>query len=231
MKNAMRVIAGSLGSFNVAIGLGFSLDPAIAGQRFFSASLGTQGMATSRADFTASFVGMGSFASAGAASGMALSASIAGRTGGVASFTLAGMMIASSAGALTSLAISSAPNPFALSEIVTWSMGASADRGWPDVSIASPPTSLGSSVSRRTGPALDALMSGESAARSLGVDPARSLWRMVAGVGLVVGAGVAVAGIIGFVGSVVPHLVRPFTDRRPSASSSPSASAGASSLS
>ncbi|ODU68348.1 MAG: hypothetical protein ABT11_16960 [Novosphingobium sp. SCN 66-18] len=66
MKNAMRVIAGLLGLFNVAIGLGFLLDPAIAGQRFFLASLGTQGMATLRADFTALFVGMGLFALAGA---------------------------------------------------------------------------------------------------------------------------------------------------------------------
>ncbi|RQW44180.1 iron ABC transporter permease [Novosphingobium sp. LASN5T] len=167
------------------------------------------------------------FALAGAALGMALLALIAGRTGGVALFTLAGMMIASLAGALTSLAISLAPNPFALSEIVTWLMGALADRGWPDVLIALPPTLLGLLVLRRTGPALDALMLGESAARSLGVDPARLLWRMVAGVGLVVGAGVAVAGIIGFVGLVVPHLVRPFTDRRPSALLLPSALAGA----
>ena len=106
-------------------------------------------------------------------------------------------------------------------------MGALADRGWPDVLIALPPTLLGLLVLWRTGPALDALMLGESAARSLGVDPARLLWLMVAGVGLVVGAGVAVAGIIGFVGLVVPHLVRPFTDRRPSALLLPSALAGA----
>jgi iron complex transport system permease protein len=42
-----------------------------------------------------------------------------------------------------------------------------------------------------------------------------------------VGAGVAVAGIIGFVGLIVPHLVRPLTDRRPSSLLLPSALAGA----
>ena len=63
-----------------------------------------------------------------------LLALIAGRSGGIALFTLAGMMIASLAGALTSLAISLSPNPFALSEIVTWLMGALVDRGWADVS-------------------------------------------------------------------------------------------------
>ncbi|MAC59724.1 MAG: ABC transporter permease, partial [Novosphingobium sp.] len=50
---------------------------------------------------------------------------------------------------------------------------------------------------------------------------------MIAGIGLTVGAGVAVAGIIGFVGLVVPHLVRPLTDRRPSSLIVPSALAGA----
>ena len=50
---------------------------------------------------------------------------------------------------------------------------------------------------------------------------------LIAGVGLTVGASVAVAGIIGFVGLIVPHLVRPLTDRRPSQVIVPSALAGA----
>ncbi|QGN54300.1 iron ABC transporter permease [Novosphingobium sp. Gsoil 351] len=163
----------------------------------------------------------------GAGSAMALLALIAGRTAGVTLFTLAGMMIASLAGALTSLAISLAPNPFALSEIVTWLMGALTDRGWPDVWIAAPPTVLGLLVLARAGRDLDALTLGEPAARSLGVDPRRLQGLMIVGVGLTVGAGVAVAGIIGFVGLMVPHLVRRFTDRRPSRLILPSALAGA----
>ena len=66
------------------------------------------------------------------------------RPAGLALFTLAGMMLASLAGALTSLVISLAPNPFALSEIVTWLMGALTDRGWREVWLAAPPTLLGS---------------------------------------------------------------------------------------
>ena len=158
---------------------------------------------------------------------MALLALIAGRTAGVTLFTLAGMMIASLAGALTSLAISLAPNPFALSEIVTWLMGALTDRGWPDVWIATPPTLLGLAVLAWAGRDLDALTLGEDAARSLGVEPRRVQALMIVGVGLTVGAGVAVAGIIGFVGLMVPHLVRRFTDRRPSRLIVPSALAGA----
>jgi iron complex transport system permease protein len=167
------------------------------------------------------------FALIGAGGAMALLALIAGRSGGVALFTLAGMMIASLAGALMSLAISLSPTPFALSEIVTWLMGALADRSWRDVMIAAPLTLAGLAALVAAGSSLDAMTLGEVAARSLGVDPRRLQWLMIFGVGLTVGAGVAVAGIIGFVGLVVPHLVRPLTDRRPSSILLPSALAGA----
>jgi len=166
------------------------------------------------------------FALAGAAGAMALLAAIAGREGGVALFTLAGLMIASLAGALMSLAISLSPTPFALSEIVTWLMGSLADRSWGEVLIAAPLTLTGLGVLALAGRSLDALTLGEAAARSLGVDPRALQGLMVAGVGLTVGAGVAVAGIIGFVGLIVPHLVRPLTDRRPSSLLLPSALAG-----
>ena len=173
------------------------------------------------------------FALAGAALAMALLVLIVGRGGdggigrGVTLFTLAGMMIASLAGALTSLVISLSPNPFALTEIVTWLMGALENRSWHDVWIAGPPTLIGVALLARAGPWLDALTLGEAAARSLGVEPARLQAVMVLGVGLVVGAGVAVAGIVGFVGLIVPHLVRPLTDHRPGSLIVPSALAGA----
>ena len=168
---------------------------------------------------------------AGAGAGMALLALIAGRTAsgtsGIALFTLAGLMIASLAGTLTSLAISMAPNAFAMSEIVTWLMGALTDRGWREVLIAAPLTLAGIACLLVAARSLDALTLGEAAARSLGVEPGRLLTWLVLGVGLTVGSGVAVAGIVGFVGLVVPHLVRPLTDRRPSRLIVPSALAGA----
>ena len=167
------------------------------------------------------------FALAGAGGAMALLALIAGRSAGIALFTLAGMMIASLAGALMSLAISLAPNAFAMSEIVTWLMGALTDRGWAEVHLAAPLTLAGIVLLRLAGPGLDALTLGEPAARSLGVSPARLQWLLILGTGLTVGAGVAVAGIVGFVGLIVPHLVRPLTDKRPSSLIVPSALAGA----
>ena len=177
--------------------------------------------------YQASWWALPALALAGGAGAMALLALIAGRTGGIALFTLAGLMIASLAGALTSLAISLAPNAFAMSEIVTWLMGALTDRGWRDVWLAAPLTLAGIALLAFAGRDLDALTLGDAAARSMGVDTAHLLWLLIAGIGLTVGSGVAVAGIIGFVGLIVPHLVRPLTDRRPSSLLLPSALAGA----
>lgn len=167
------------------------------------------------------------FALVGACGAMGLLAIIAGRTGGLALFTLAGLMVSSLAGALMSLAISLSPSPFAMTEIVTWTMGSLADRSWYEVWLAAPLTAAGIGVLIYAGRSLDALTLGEAAARSLGVEPAKLQALMIAGIGLTVGAGVAVAGIIGFVGLMVPHLVRPFTDHRPSSLVVPSALAGA----
>jgi len=161
------------------------------------------------------------FALVGAGGAMALLAVIAGREGGVALFTMAGLMISSLAGALTSLAISLSPTPFAMSEIVTWLMGALADRSWREVEVAAPLTLAGIAVLLAAARSLDALTLGEAAARSLGVNPRRLQALMIVGVGLTVG------GVIGFVGLMVPHLVRPLTDRRPSSLLAPSALAGA----
>jgi iron complex transport system permease protein len=164
---------------------------------------------------------------AGAALGMALLAIIAGRTGGIALFTLAGLMIASLAGALTALAITLAPSAFAMSEIVMWLNGALTDRSWRDVYLAAPLVLAGIALLGIKARSLDALTLGEVAARSMGARADLLLALLVGGVGLTVGASVAVAGIIGFVGLIVPHLVRPLTDRLPSSLILPSALAGA----
>ncbi|GAA0468556.1 iron ABC transporter permease [Parasphingorhabdus litoris] len=167
------------------------------------------------------------FALIGAGVGMGLLALLAGRSGSLILFTLAGVIIASLAGSLTSLMISLAPTPFATTEIVTWLMGALTDRSWDDVKLAVPLIALGMLFLMATGRSLDALTLGEDAARSMGVNVLRLQWLAVIGVGLTVGASVAAAGIIGFVGLIVPHLVRPFADHQPSAVMLPSALAGA----
>lgn len=167
------------------------------------------------------------FALAGAAASMALLALLVGRSGSLIVFTLAGVILSSVAGSMTALAISLAPTPFATSQIVTWLMGALTDRSWDDVAIALPIIAVGALLLTMTGRALDTLTLGESAARSMGVDPLRLQLLVIVGVGLCVGASVAAAGIIGFVGLMVPHLVRPFVGHRPSAVLLPSALGGA----
>ena len=167
------------------------------------------------------------FALVGAGIGMALLALLAGRAGSLTLFTLAGMLLSSLTGALTALLISLAPTPFASSEIVTWLMGAITDRSWDDLAIAMPFMLAGMLLLAFTGRALDALTLGETAARSLGINTARLQLQVVLGVGLCVGASVAAAGIVGFVGLIVPHLVRPLAGHRPSAVLLPAALAGA----
>jgi len=176
--------------------------------------------------YSASAYLLPAFALLGAGAGMAMLALIAGRSGGIALFTLAGLMIASLAGALTALAITLSPNAFALSEIVLWLNGALTDRSWREVMIAVPCVAAGLVLLVAAAKPLDAMTLGQDAAQSLGVRPAILLWLLVGGVGLTVGASVAVAGIIGFVGLIVPHLVRPLTDRLPSSLVIPSALAG-----
>ena len=113
-----------------------------------------------------------------------------------------------------------------MSEIVTWLMGALTDRSWREVYLAAPLTLAGIVCFWMARKDLDALILGDAAARSMGMRPGILQAWLIAGVGLTVGSGVAVAGIIGFVGLIVPHLVRPFTDRRPSSLIIPSALAG-----
>jgi iron complex transport system permease protein len=167
------------------------------------------------------------FALAGAGIAMMLLALLAGRSGSLIMFALAGMILASIAGSLTTLAISLAPNLYVASEIVNWLMGALTDRSWDDVRITLPAICLGIAVLLTTGRSLDALTLGEAAAQSMGVNERTLQWKVVIGVGLCVGASVAAAGIIGFVGLMVPHIVRPLVGARPSDVILPSAIGGA----
>ncbi|WP_397579040.1 FecCD family ABC transporter permease [Sphingorhabdus sp.] len=150
-----------------------------------------------------------------------------GRGGGPIGFILGGMVLSTLAGALTALVISIAPNPFAASEIINWLMGALTDRLMEDVLTALPFMAIGALLLLTTGRALDALTLGENGARSLGVDLFRLQWLIVLGVGLSVGASVAVSGVVGFVGLIVPHLIRSFYGEQPSRILLPSALGGA----
>ena len=128
---------------------------------------------------------------------------------------LAGVAMSSVAGALTSLVLNLAPNPFASVEMVYWMMGSLNDRSLEHVFIAAPLIMVGSLVLLSTRRWLDALSLGELAAQNLGGSPAALRLRIVFGAAMAVGAATSVTGAIGFVGLVVPHLLRPFVAYEP----------------
>ncbi|WP_420139945.1 FecCD family ABC transporter permease [Sphingomonas sp.] len=167
------------------------------------------------------------FAIAGALAGLVPLLLLAARSEGPLTLILAGVAIATAAGAGISLALNLAPNPFAAVEIMTWLMGSLADRSFLHVWLALPCIIVGLGLILLQGRALDALTLGEEGAIALGTDLRRTRLCLLIATAVGVGGAVAVSGAIGFVGLVVPHLVRPLTDRRPSSLLVPSALGGA----
>ncbi|MCL8382678.1 FecCD family ABC transporter permease [Xanthobacter aminoxidans] len=151
----------------------------------------------------------------GAAAATAVLLALAARGAGTVMLILAGVALSSLAGALTALALNLAPSPYAALELVFWLMGSLADRSLVHVALALPFMVVGWGLVLATGPALDALTLGEDAAESLGFPLRRVRLLVIGGTAAAVGASVAVAGAIGFVGLVVPHLVRPLVGHRP----------------
>ncbi|MEM1134164.1 MAG: iron ABC transporter permease [Pseudomonadota bacterium] len=163
----------------------------------------------------------------GAALSLALLFLLAGNSESPLTLILAGIAIATLAGAGISLALNLSPNPFAAMEITIWLLGSLEDRSFQHVAIALPCIAIGAVLLASDGRALDALTLGEDGAAALGADLRRTRTRLLLGVAIGVGGAVAVAGAIGFVGLIVPHLIRPLTDRAPSSLLLPSALAGA----
>ncbi|MEZ5539138.1 MAG: iron ABC transporter permease [Pseudomonadales bacterium] len=133
----------------------------------------------------------------------------------VLTLILAGIAINAIGSALIAMALNFAPSPYAMQEIVYWLLGSVTNRSLHDVAIALPFMALGWVMMWRCGRFLDALTLGEDTAKSLGFDVRRLRWWLVGGVAVSVGAAVSVSGNIGFVGLVVPHLLRPLVGYSP----------------
>lgn len=156
---------------------------------------------------------------------------LAGRRASSTTLILSGVAVSAVASSMTALLMNLSPNPWALAEIAYWLMGSLADASWNEVRFAAPLILIGTGVLLLVRNDLDPLSLGEETARSLGVDLGRLRLAIVLGSALAVGGGVAVAGAIGFIGLVVPHLLRPFVAARPAALLLPSAMGGAALLS
>jgi iron complex transport system permease protein len=152
---------------------------------------------------------------------------IAGRRASLTVILLAGLALASFAGAATALILNLAPNPFIALEVAFWLLGSLEDRSSDHLIIAVPFLVASWIVLFANARSFRALTLGEDAAASLGVDLVRTRLMVVTGVAIGVGAAVAVAGSIGFVGLVAPHLVRRAVNADPARVMLPGALAGA----
>lgn len=146
---------------------------------------------------------------AGAGLSVGLLVLLAGPRGSSLTLILAGIAISALGGALTTLVLNLSPNPFAASEIVFWMMGSLADRSWTHVLLALPLMAAGWVALLLSAHGLDALTLGEDAAAALGIRMGQLRALVVMGTAAAIGAATAVTGAVGFVGLVVPHILRP----------------------
>jgi iron complex transport system permease protein len=152
---------------------------------------------------------------------------IAGRRASLTVTLLAGLALASFAGAGTALILNLAPTPYAALEIAFWLLGSLEDRSVDHLLIALPFLLASWVLLAFNVRAYRALTLGEDAAASLGVDLNRTRMMVVIGTALGVGAAVAVAGSVGFIGLMAPHLVRRFVGSDPARVCLPAALMGA----
>lgn len=140
---------------------------------------------------------------------------LAGLHSSMLALILAGVAISSITGALIAVALNFAPSLYAMQEIIFWLMGSLVNRHWDHVQIALPLALVGWLLMLSRSRFLDALSLGEESTRSLGFNNHRERGILLLGIAISVGACVAVSGSIGFVGLIVPHLLRPLVGYRP----------------
>jgi len=152
---------------------------------------------------------------------------LAARDSSVLTLILAGIGISSLATAGISLVMNFAASPMSLQDMVLWMLGSLENRTFDDLLLAGPFILIGWASMIGVGQGLNALSLGSDTAHSLGINIKYLRWRVVLGTALSVGATVSVCGAVGFVGLVVPHIVRAFIGYEPRALLLPSAIAGA----
>ncbi|MCG7899288.1 MAG: iron ABC transporter permease [Candidatus Thiodiazotropha lotti] len=152
---------------------------------------------------------------------------LAGREAGPLTLILAGVAVNAFALALVSLLLNLAPSPYAVQEIALWMLGSLANISRNELWVMLPGTLIGWLLIWRQGHDLDLLTLGEETAESMGVELAKLRWRLFIAVGLIVGSAISVTGSIGFIGLMIPHILRPLVGYQPSRLLIPSALGGA----
>lgn len=152
----------------------------------------------------------------GSLAAMAFVYILAGRDSSIVTLILAGVAVNAVALSMLSLVLNLAPSPYAVQEIVLWMLGSIANRSMQDFYLLLPATLLGWALLARTGHALNALSLGEDTAETMGINVGRLRWRIFIAISLCIGAAVSTTGSIGFIGLVVPHMLRPLVNYEPS---------------
>jgi iron complex transport system permease protein len=145
---------------------------------------------------------------AGAVTAIALVYALArrGHDAPVEDLLLAGIAVSAFLGAIVSwLQLSGGES---LQRVIFWLMGGFSGRSWPHLVMAAPLVAVGLAVAWLYGRDLNALLLGDEAARSMGVDVVRARRLLITCGGMMAAAAVASAGLIGFVGLIVPHVLR-----------------------
>ena len=140
---------------------------------------------------------------------------------------MAGLAISGLASALLALVLNFAPSPYAMQELVFWLLGSVSHQSLQQVVLLTPLVALGALLAFSQRRLLAALSLGEQVAESMGLGVARGSRVVITSAALLVGSSVAIAGNIGFVGLLAPHLLRPLVGYRPDRLLLPAMQAGA----
>ena len=135
---------------------------------------------------------------------------MASRSFAIETIILAGIIMGAFIGAIISLIIALGDQN-SMTQIIYWLYGSVAMRGWSHVQLIFPFMLVGMFILLIHYRELNALALGEEAAEHIGVNVKRGKYFILAGASLLTGASVAVSGTIGFVGLVIPHVVRLIT--------------------
>ncbi len=139
-----------------------------------------------------------------------LVAALARRGAGIDSnrLILAGVSLSTLFAAIVTLVIVRSQSSAYATAVIAWLAGSMAGRGWPELAMAAPYAVTGALLALAAVNPLNALRVGDLRARAAGVNVARAQWLMLAGSSLLAASSVVLAGLVGFIGLIVPHLAR-----------------------
>lgn len=121
---------------------------------------------------------------------------------------LAGVSLSALFSAIVAFAIARADSFNAAQQILAWLAGSMAGRGWIELAYSLPYLAAGGILAALAVPSLNALRVGDTRARTVGVNVERSQWMILSSASLLAAASVTLAGLVGFVGLIVPQIAR-----------------------